>query len=1130
MSVQYVFFHDNQRLFDVVYQFDDESGKEQFLSAIRLALGSEVISLRSFSRSQPFSVSDFRARLHTMGIAATLIERACAACPPDVTVKVSDSKVTREVAATPVAPRAPKHSGERPRTNTPPSRPFVPTLEPLTTPLSREVFQIWVGHELLCGAPLHLGGIGRFNTVVRALTDNTARTVIGQACRAGTKGVPYNRDLISAWVAERSYIELGPVRERLGYRDPLSSEAAATLRAEWEQEKQRMAAIERGRQERQAAQAGRSDVSQVSASLKYRSRAEAARKGRQPLNHPAFTEEDQRLEVICRQIDRRIDHLAGTLAPSVDVTRINNEELSSLHAVADSPYYLRLMLRMEDGTCKNICLSESVRDLTLPDTYIAGVGSPLRHLIHKNTRHQSLSGATGQPSRVFIRLRRQLGITDRNIDQIQDNLPFTDIEQPESAHDLDAFAQLGQEYLLAQLDREASAKARSILSTISERQDDLMSAPGDQLLVVNGAPGSGKTAIAHSRIPLLLHKERNATLRLREERIAIFVPNRFLQSYLKHLLPRYGLHSVMHMTFEDWALRIINGTNGRRVGRVVDRTAEVIFSRKATRQEKNLAWKTAKLRGERVMIDLLRQLVSEVFLSWLHSQSMTITSDLLGPHGFRLPDVVLKFETLSPVIEEFREGGLTRAEMTARLAREAAQQAAVTVESAWHEAIDQAAAEWAAGEHPERAGAITNMKALPLLPLDLTEQVAAFLSALTPWPNAWEAYLDLMGRRRELSSVVKRLYPTGTRVVVAALYRAPMVAKSKGETSPTPPPDITELPLVLALKILLEGARPNDAQLGDLLPGGLFDYLVIDEGQDLSPLQYALLARYVRPGQAAVFGDLRQSIHAYRGIDSWDHVLETLGRGGESVEHLHQTFRSSQEITERANMILTATKSRQPLAEAVPRPSSPVHFVRYGAPPHLVPLLAHEIRRLQAAGAQNIGIISRSPEEARKLAARIKERQAFPIDSSTSEFDQYEGGIAVVPISVAKGLEFDAAVIIDADGENYQASTPYDGPLLYTSVTRALHHLTLFAAKDFTPLLGHVPLPNVGVCPVSGLQLSADGILKVPAFAGGRVRQMGQERGPGANHTNMVRTADGRFDSTSCYEGDGSQENPWYDR
>ncbi|MEF2277016.1 ATP-binding domain-containing protein [Deinococcus sp. YIM 134068] len=303
-----------------------------------------------------------------------------------------------------------------------------------------------------------------------------------------------------------------------------------------------------------------------------------------------------------------------------------------------------------------------------------------------------------------------------------------------------------------------------------------------------------------------------------------------------------------------------------------------------------------------------------------------------------------------------------------------------------------------------------------------------------------------------------------------------------------------------------------------------------DEGQDLSPLQYDLLSSFVRPGHAAVFGDLRQSIHGYRGIRDWQVVIDALGTGQEQVEQLHLTFRSSQEITEQANRVLEATGSAQPRAQAVPRPGPPVHFVRYGREADLVPLLAHEVRRLQREGARNIGIITRSPEESQGLYERVKDRKAFPIDSRTRNFENYSGGIAVVPIGVAKGLEFDAAILIRADAATYSPGTPYDGPLLYTAVSRALHHLTIFAAEAFTPLLGEVPAAQPGPCPISGLEISPAGFHRPPPHLTGRARKAGQERGPGANHQEMVRTYDGRFDSTPSYEGDGSRENPWHDR
>lgn len=852
-----------------------------------------------------------------------------------------------------------------------------------------------------------------------------------------------------------------------------------------------------------------------------------------PQRHAAYPEESSRLSTCCQEIDREIDRLSRQETDSWDIHAISAEQLHNLQAVAQSPYYTRLLLRYDDGTEKDVCLAETLRDILLKDTYIAGIGSPLRQLIHKNSRDQHLVTASGNVRQVHLRLRRQIGIEQRAIHSLSDTLPLaTGSEGQATAGDIDVFAQLGQDYLLQQLGREASTQARSILATISERQDELMSAPADRLLVVNGAPGSGKTAIAHSRIPLLLHEDRRGKTRLEEKRIAVFVPNHFMQSYLRALLPRYGLRDIYQTTFEDWAMRMVNRPGGRQIGRVTEETARVIFDKKASRQEKKAAWRRASLRGDRRMALVLRHLLAEGIAEQVRGWQLDVRAERSGARGAPPLEFQVSLAHLRPLVEEFREGTVRLPALRTTLQSAAMRAAEAELRAQQQEAAEQELARIEAAELPpeQQRRAREAVQTWTFRQADLPDLIARDIEQFTPWANAWEAYLALVGQRGRVEAAARRVFGAEARGCAEALYRKPR-ERQAADTRPPEPTDITELPLVLALKLLLEGPQAADRELqGRSDSAGRFDYLVIDEGQDLSPLQYDLLSTFVRPGHAAVFGDLRQSIHGYRGIRDWQVVIDALGTGQEQVEQLHLTFRSSQEITEQANRVLEAIGSAQPRAQAVPRPGPPVHFVRYGREADLVPLLAHEVRRLQREGARNIGIITRSPEESQGLYERVKDRKAFPIDSRTRNFENYSGGTAVVPIGVAKGLEFDAAILIRADAATYSPGTPYDGPLLYTAVSRALHHLTIFAAEAFTPLLGEVPGAQPGLCLVSGLEISPAGFHRPPPHLTGRARKAGQERGPGANQQEMVRTYDGRFDSTPSYEGDGSRENPWHDR
>ncbi len=96
---------------------------------------------------------------------------------------------------------------------------------------------------------------------------------------------------------------------------------------------------------------------------------------------------------------------------------------------------------------------------------------------------------------------------------------------------------------------------------------------------------------------------------------------------------------------------------------------------------------------------------------------------------------------------------------------------------------------------------------------------------------------------------------------------------------------------------------------------------------------------------------------------------------------------------------------------------------------------------LRNEGHRSIAVIAKTPARARALWEALEERGAGATLLGVPDVE-YVGGTVVVPVALAKGLEFDAAVVVDADAETY-APSPFDARLLYVALTRAMHALHL---------------------------------------------------------------------------------------
>ena len=252
-------------------------------------------------------------------------------------------------------------------------------------------------------------------------------------------------------------------------------------------------------------------------------------------------------------------------------------------------------------------------------------------------------------------------------------------------------------------------------------------------------------------------------------------------------------------------------------------------------------------------------------------------------------------------------------------------------------------------------------------------------------------------------------------------------------------------------------------------------HLVIDEMQDYTPIQYAVLNRMF-PCQKTILGDYGQYINP-----NHLHCLEDLRTIYDKAQfvELNKSYRSTYEI--------------MCFAKKINHVSALEPMERHGEPPELVPCLdaADEIRkirevirRFRAGGNVSLGIILKTDAAARDMYEvlagydgakengsegcekegskregskregseregnegkrdKIGESGAKEWDMSliTRESASFQNGISITSVRMSKGLEFDEVLIPQADSRTY--ASDFDRSLLYIACTRAMHRLTL---------------------------------------------------------------------------------------
>ena len=152
-------------------------------------------------------------------------------------------------------------------------------------------------------------------------------------------------------------------------------------------------------------------------------------------------------------------------------------------------------------------------------------------------------------------------------------------------------------------------------------------------------------------------------------------------------------------------------------------------------------------------------------------------------------------------------------------------------------------------------------------------------------------------------------------------------------------------------------------------------------------------------------------------------------------------YRTTAEITALANRVrrtaapAVGAPATGPSTATGPRPCSPPCPARQSCPrPCPAPWPS-----CGARGAPAWGSSPAPPARALALAPPGPGRAPDAQLALAPDF-AYRGGVIVLPVALAKGLEFDAAVVVDADGATYGPSA-FDARLLYVALTRALHAL-----------------------------------------------------------------------------------------
>lgn len=226
-----------------------------------------------------------------------------------------------------------------------------------------------------------------------------------------------------------------------------------------------------------------------------------------------------------------------------------------------------------------------------------------------------------------------------------------------------------------------------------------------------------------------------------------------------------------------------------------------------------------------------------------------------------------------------------------------------------------------------------------------------------------------------------------------------------------------------------------------------YGHIVIDEVQDLTPMQLRMAARRSLNGSMTVVGDIAQATGALA-PDSWDDVLAHLpDRRPSRVVGLSVGYRIPAQIMAIADRVMHAATPGLRAPTAVREGDSEPVVLRV-APHDLVNEAAAQTERLRSVvGDGNVAVVvpdGTVPEFSDALAAR-------GIEHGRATRTALETGVTVVPVSLVKGLELDGVVVVEP--ARIVAAEQQGLRALYVALTRSTRLLTIVHSEDLPPAL-----------------------------------------------------------------------------
>lgn len=561
------------------------------------------------------------------------------------------------------------------------------------------------------------------------------------------------------------------------------------------------------------------------------------------------------------------------------------------------------------------------------------------------------------------------------------------IENGTLCYMFDSSLKINDEMLQELLGKSTDSKMKTIVTSIQREQNNIIRNDQNKILIVQGGAGSGKTSIALHRAAYLLYKFKET---IKSENILILSPNRVFEQYISHVLPELGEENIEGSTFADYFVSVLDKNYKYETS---NEQMETILSKTPDKNRLlSIQFKTSLS-----FLDLLKKYVvtveegnvtafkdilynGQLIISAKEINAIYLNESKLLPYAKRLQKLSLRLLYLLKPYEEARIQAILESdffdgnELNANEKNAIVyQKVAVEFESIKREIIEMTSFD------------------IHALYMNLFRTIPSLLDAT--YKNKYETLNDLS--HYTINQLNNNLV------------------------------SYEDLSAILYLKASLDTVYDTKS----------IKHVIIDEAQDYTVIQYELFKKVFAHCNMTILGDLNQSINAYMNIGSFDNLSNTFDKKNAASISLSKSYRSTKEIADFCNALLTSKNPCEQLS-------------RQGCKPNIIKVdkrrmcnkIAEHINVLKNKGYKLIAIICKTAVECENLYNDL--HNAIDVCLISNQKQSYAGDVVIIPSYLAKGLEFDAVIVNSIDSDIF--SKEEDRRLLYTICTRALHELDLY--------------------------------------------------------------------------------------